>query len=91
VAWKKLIDNSVNTYWKESIEKYISLYPSLNLITKSYIPGKTHHLGNLTSNFIRETDRIIVKSRIATGCYILSNKSAYIKKIVPSAKCQLCE
>ena len=91
VAWKKLIDNSVNTYWKESIEKHILLYPSLNLITKSYIPGITHHLINLTSNSIREIDRIIVRLRIATGCYILSNKSACIKKIVPSAKCQLCE
>ena len=91
VAWKKLIDNSVNTYWKESIEKHILLYPSLNLITKSYIPGINHHLINLTSNSIREIDRIIVRLRIATGCYILSNKSACIKKIVPSAKCQLCE
>ena len=88
--WKKLVDNSVNTYWKESIEKEILLYPSLKLITKSYNPGKTHHIVNLALGSIRETDRIIVKLRIATGCYILSNNSAYSRKIVSSPLCQLC-
>jgi hypothetical protein len=89
--WKKTIYQHINSYWKTSINRQLSLYQSLIFLRSSkYTIGKCHHWLESVNSTMTDVQRLTVKLRLMTGVYHLqTNRSAFCQHEIDT--CPLCK
>jgi hypothetical protein len=91
-AWKRLVNNKVDVYWKKKIIDSAQAYSSLkHLNTNAFQPGAHHPILNTAKGNPRDVTRLLTRLKLATGTYILqTNRKAFNQNNV-SSECMLCK
>ncbi|CAC5405005.1 unnamed protein product [Mytilus coruscus] len=88
--WKNLITRKIYTYWSEKINDKSEGYSSLQHITGAYKIKTIHPILTTNTSNCRDFIRIPIRTKVATGNYILQSNRAKFNKYEVSATCKIC-
>ncbi|CAG2239125.1 SLC5A6 [Mytilus edulis] len=88
--WKKLITRKIYTYWREKINENSEGYSSLQHIACAYKIKTIHPILTTNTSNCRDINRIPIRTKVATGNYILQSNRAKFNKCEVSATCKIC-
>ena len=90
-ARKRVVRNTVDTYWVSKITGEADRHRSLQFLNiRSYMPGKSHPLLNVITWSTREASRIHARLMVATCTYILQTNKDTFNQNDCDATCLLC-
>ncbi|CAG2195799.1 unnamed protein product [Mytilus edulis] len=88
--WKNLITRKIYTYWREKINENSEGYSSLQHIACAYKIKTIHPILTTNTSNCRDINRIPIRTKVATGNYILQSNRAKFNKCEVSATCKIC-
>ncbi|CAC5419306.1 unnamed protein product [Mytilus coruscus] len=90
--WKHLITRKIYTYWREKINENSEGYSSLQHIACAYKIKTIHPILTTNTSNCRDINRsrIPIRTKVATGNYILQSNRAKFNKCEVSATCKIC-
>ena len=90
-TWKKQIFKKISEFWTNQVVEVAKSYSSLRyLCCDNYVPGKAHPLLRLHVDSTRDANRVRLKLKLASGCYILQSNRAAFNQNEVNPTCLLC-
>ena len=88
--WRRLVNNHINSYWRESILDKAATCKTLKFISHVYWPGCVHPILKIPVKSTRSINRIPVQLKLLTGTYILQSTRAAFNQNDVNPMCVLC-
>ena len=90
LQWKSLITKKIHTYWNDKINKESEKYSSLKYISGEYMAKRIHPILTTNTSNCRDIIKLPIRTRFATGNYILQTNRAKFNQNDVSAVCRVC-
>ena len=90
LQWKSLITKKIHTYWNDKIHKESERYSSLKYISGEYMAKRIHPILTTNTSNCRDIIKLPIRTRFATGNYILQTNRAKFNQNDVSAVCRVC-
>ncbi|CAG2206523.1 unnamed protein product [Mytilus edulis] len=90
LQWKSLITKKIHTYWNDKINKDSERYSSLKYISGEYKTKRIHPILTTNTSNCRDIIKLPIRTRFATGNYILQTNRAKFNQNEVSAICRVC-
>ena len=90
VQWRKAVDEAIQEYWTDQIEKEAKQKSTLKNLAKIFTHNKPHQLWQATNNTVKDVRRATIKGKMLAGTYILQSTRAQFNQTKITV-CQMCK